>query len=353
MRRALTVVGFLALLVWTGLGLFAWSSAARRVTIDFAEDEARERDAAELLVLKDELTALRQDVRALATALGENLQALQDAVLAAQAEHAAAFEREVAALREAVPALELQPGAATSETTPAAPGPPSAPTSTAELSPTDAPSSPRTEGDPPAVPAGDGAKPRKSFLAFQLPSDDVRFDERRSWTVLPSLSRVGFDAKTTLHDFTATTSSVEGELEADLSHSDATPRASIRVRVATLDSGEAGRDEEMRRLLAVEQHATIEFELGRFEPGAIDAAALRASGTAHGRMTVRGVTQDVAMPVKLSIDDARRLLVEGEMTLDLTRFQVPLPNKLGLLTMEKDIRVWISLRLRANPRSRG
>ncbi|NOT30416.1 MAG: YceI family protein [Planctomycetes bacterium] len=343
MKRILAIVGVLALLAWTGLGLFVWSSAARRVTVAYLDEDVRARDKAELLELKDELGALHQDVRALAGAMGENLQALNDALLAAEAEHAGALEHQIADLREETRASGL--AARELATSGAMPAP-------EELFPEAAVAA----ADPVVLAALPDAslpvvKPRKSFLAFQLPSDDLRFDERRAWSILPALSRVGFDGKSTLHDFTATTSELEGELEADLSRAGEAPRARVRVRAATLASDNAKRDVEMRALLAVEQHPTLDFELTRFEPAEVDVAGLRAAGTAHGRLSVRGVTQEIAMPVRLSIDDARRLLVEGEVMLDLTRFQVSVPNKLGLITMEKEVKVWISLRLRANPRS--
>lgn len=345
MKRILASVGVLALLAWTGLGLFVWSSAARRVTVAYLDEDVRARDKAELLELKDELGALHQDVRALAGAMGENLQALNDALLAAQVEHAGALERQLAELREETRATGL--AARELETSGTMPLPETLPPE-----PAIATADPAVLA-PPAAPeaAAPVAKPRKSFLAFQLPSDDLRFDERRAWTILPALSRVGFDGKSTLHDFTATTSELEGELEADLSRAGEAPRARVRVRTARLASDSAKRDEEMRALLAVDQHPTLDFELTRFEPAEVDVAGLRAAGTAHGRLSVRGVTQEMAMPVRLSIDDARRLLVEGEVMLDLTRFQVSVPNKLGLITMEKEVKIWISLRLRANPRS--
>lgn len=322
MKRTLAIVGAGALFLWTGLGLAAWASVARRVTVTSSDHESIAVDSPRLLALADEVGALHQDVRALARALGENLQALNEGLLASQDEHASTLELRMNALREEIGA--------------------------------------RTAGEaPPAVvapspaPKAEGAKPRRSFLAFQLPSDDFRFDERRTWAVLPALSRVGFDARTTLHDFTATTSAIEGELEADLSRAGEAPRAHLWVQAAMLASGDDGRDEAMREHLAVLEHPTLEFELTHFEPAEVDAAALRASGLVHGRMSVRGVTQEVAMPVELTIDDAHRLCVEGEMALDLTHYGVPVPNKLGLITMNEEVKVWISLRLRANPRSEG
>ena len=336
MKRILALVGALALLGWTALGLFAWASAARRVTVDVRDEQSQDQQAAELRALRDELGVLQQDVRALAAAMGEGMAALEEAVRASGVSHESVAHapnaQPEASKGEPLAATSVEPlaGAAV-EAGHASPDPASARTSQAD----------------------GGNAPRKSFLAFRLPSDDLRFDERRSWSVLPSLSRVGFDAKSTLHDFTATTSELEGELEADLSRPGDAPRALIRVRTESLTSGNAQRDEEMREILAPAKHPVFEFELRRFEAGEIDVAAQRGAGAAHGRMTLRGVTQEVAMPVRLSLDDARRLCVEGEMTLDLTRFQVPVPSKLGLITMEKEIRLWISLRLRVDPRSKG
>ena len=146
---------------------------------------------------------------------------------------------------------------------------------------------------------------------------------------------------------------VAGELEADLSKPGEAPRARLVAQAKTLASGNADRDEAMREHLAVEEHPEIVFELQSFAPAELDLAAMKAAGKARGKMTIRGVTQEVEMPVQVTVDDARRLCVEGEMMLDLERFSVPVPNKLGLISMEKEVKVWISLRLRANPKTEG
>lgn len=371
MKRTFSFLGVGACLAWTGLGLVAWANVARRVTIQF-EDEARAvAPPSELFALADELGALHEDVRALARSLEHNLQALSDGLLASQDEQAAGLELRLAALRDeagprtpsSLPTDELAglvreltalraalaDAGASSAAQPVLTPEPSTLAATSAPEPATTLTVPAEEPTV-AVPA---PRARKSFLAFDLPSDDLRFDERRAWSILPALSRVGFDAKTTLHDFTATTSMLEGELEADLSRPADAPRARIRARAASLASGNADRDEEMRERLAVEEHPELDFELSRFVPSEIDLAAQRAAGIAHGRMTIRGVTQQVEMPVRVSIDDARRLCVEGEMTLDLEDFGVPVPNKLGLISMEREVRVWISLRLRANARTEG
>lgn len=373
MKRALSFVGVGALLGWTGLGLFAWANVAERVTVVSSDSpDATPADSPAVLALADEVNALHQDVRALASGFGENLTALHDALASSIDEHAASMELRMAALRDEVGSrpdnspldgladlrrelaqlrLSLErtsalPAGQPVPTTPVADEP--APTAeVAALEP--APVEP-TPAEPIAAPE---KKAKKSFLAFKLPSDEFRYDERRTWALVPNLSRVGFDAKTTLHDFTATTSTLTGELEVDLSRPDDAPRARLVAQAKTLVSGNGDRDEQMREHLAVEEHAEIVFELASFVPAELDLAAMKASGKARGKMTIRGVTQEVEMPVQVAVDDARRLCVEGEMMLDLERFSVPVPNKLGLISMDKDVKVWISLRLRANPKTEG
>jgi len=386
-KRILQLLGTGTLILWTGLGLVAWSNVARQLAADQGHAESYRENAARLLALGDELATLHQDVRALAGALGENLQALDEGLRAQQDEHAAELEHRLAALREQVDArpsfptdaltdllrelgalrdalaASAVPGSAAFPVVVAATGEPD---DLGEMEllergepsygePANSPENAVERAEPaaPVAPAAEAAKPRKSFLAFKLPSDDLRFDERRTWAILPALSRVGFDAKTTLHDFTAATTAVEGELEADLARAGEAPRARIRVQAASLASGDAGRDESMREHLSVERHPTLDFELTSFEAGTVDLEQRRATGRAHGRMTLRGVTQEVTMPVTLSIDEARRLCVEGQMSLDLTRFAVPVPSKLGVISMEKEVQVWISLRLRVQPRTEG
>jgi polyisoprenoid-binding protein YceI len=343
------------------------------VTVQISESESTvAADSPAVLALADEVNALHADVRALASGMGANLQALHEALTSSLDEHAAASELRMAALRDEVGSRwiasspsdgladlrrEIQELRRSFERSGSGSPAQSVPFDVAAEAASAEPAAHSTAPTEPvpmvAEPAAPQPKAKKSFLAFKLPSDDFRFDERRSWAIVPTLSRVGFDAKTTLHDFTAVTSGLTGELEVDLSKPADAPRARMVAQAKTLASGNTDRDESMREHLAVEEHPEIVFELASFLPAELDLAAMKAAGKARGKMTIRGVTQEVEMPVKVTVDDARRLCVEGEMMLDLERFQVPVPNKLGLISMEKEVKVWISLRLRANPKTEG
>jgi polyisoprenoid-binding protein YceI len=356
MKTPLAWIGAFALLLWTGGGLLAWALAKERVSLVVEQGE-RERTPPEdgLAELSRRIDEQALERRALGEVLEQNFAVLDERSEA----RAAALEQALAAARDEVAeiarALEETRAelAATADADHAAPSEPVAAATEAAAAPTpelEAPAAPTGPLPTAAEPAQTRAEPRRSFLAFQLPEDDFRFDERRSWVVVPSQSRVGFDAKSTLHDFSGTTSQVAGELAFELSRPDEDPRGEIRVEAAGLDTGNADRDQDMRQHLDTAGHPEIRFHLERFEPAAIDAEQAAVHGTAHGTMRIRGVERALAMPVRASVDASRRLLLEGQVALSLRDYGVPVPSKLGVISMEPEVVVWIALRARLEAR---
>ncbi len=372
MKRALSILGLASLLLWTAVGLAAWANVARRVHVSFVDDGATGERSSELAALADELRALQRDVRALAGALGDNFAGLGEEIASRQAEQTAAVERALAGLRSTLATTAaLAPGTSRGQERIAAglAGPSPLPRGSAPDGGGDLPEAPpagaggaelagtagegqvaelSTASEQPALAAG-----RKSFLAFRLPSDEQRLDERCTWMVLPALSRVGFDARSTLHDFSGVTSRLEGEFEVDLSHPADRPRALIRVQAASLGTGVEGRDEAMRERLAVDRFPEFVFELERFAPDTLTLEPLRVEWRVIGRLTIHGVERELAMPVELSLDGARRLCIEGETALRLSDHQITAPSKLGMISMQDEVRIWISLRARPLAREEG
>lgn len=368
-KRILSWVGLLALLAWTGGGAFAWWRAKSHWTVVVREGEpdAQAREL-ELALQRERLDSLAGDLRALAALLERNLPLLDEESERRAGELRASFAQEIAPLRARLErsqasdeallarltalerglegALALGLGTRSGEQEGAA----------ALLAASAAPTEPLA-ADPieiaPPEPVAKEPAARASFLAFRLPSDDYRFDERRSWTIVPALSRVGFDAESTLHDFSGTSSQVSGGIEVELAHPERAPAAEVRVSAGSLVTGEEGRDEGLRENLDVEHHGELRFELESFEPERIDAAAGRVDGRAHGRMLIRGVEREVELPVVLRLDDAHRLSIDGELQLSLPDYGVPVPKKLGVIRMKDEVRVWIALRARLDARGEG
>jgi polyisoprenoid-binding protein YceI len=356
MKKTLQTLGALGLLAWTAAGLWGWSQVSDRVRIVVQADDSEESQAAVLLA--DRVDALSNDLDALLTALEANFgslaQALESREVRQAAEGARAGER-LAQLEAALPAalqaretagalsavlarlegLARQP--ARVEALPE-------PEAVAATEPALLPTAP-LDGPPPGAaleaPAG------RSFLAFRLPSRDFQFEGQQTFEVLGDLSRVGFDAKSTLHDFSGVSNRVSGRFRVDLARPEAGLEGSITIEAGSLTTALDGRDEAMREHLNTAQHARIEFVPTSFETTRSDAQTRELEGRVHGRMTIRGVAREVALDLRAHVDESRRLVLEGELPLLLSDYDVPVPNQLGVISMEDEVRVWIHLRARA------
>ncbi len=368
-RRLAGLVGWCVILAAGALGAAGLWHVQERVRIVIEAE--RPAGPEPLALLRDEVTTLQRDVGALVAALEANLRQLAASLDGAQQVHAAGCREDVrrltaslerwqqsvdgttaslsaaiARLADRQPDGQGAPVAAGAETmvvtTPMAP----ADARTATGPDAAAGNSPggdlAREGAPPAQPAQGG------FLNFRLPSRTFRFDQPHDFVLLPDLSRVGFDATSTLHDFSGVTQAVTGELHADLHDPAGTWSGRVVCQAGTLLTGVDGRDEGLREHLATSQHPDICFEITGFEPAAngIDAAHETVQGAVLGRMTIRGRTRDLRVPIRAAMDAGRRLVVEGQAPLKLSDYEVPVPSKLGVISMGDEVKVWVALRLR-------
>jgi polyisoprenoid-binding protein YceI len=144
------------------------------------------------------------------------------------------------------------------------------------------------------------------------------------------------------------TQNVSGTFRLDFDDPQGAWTGSVRCDATTLKTGVDGRDSNMWEYLDTKNHPAIEFTIEKFEPAkdGVDVAKQTAKGEVKGTMRIRGKQKPVSMPVQLEIDAQRRLVVKGEMPLSLPDYDVPVPSQLGVINMEKDVKVWISLRAR-------
>ncbi|MCY2959191.1 MAG: YceI family protein [Planctomycetota bacterium] len=201
----------------------------------------------------------------------------------------------------------------------------------------------------PAVPAATTAPesaPKKGFLSFQLPSQGFVFDQRQRFAIVSNLSRVGFDAKSTLHDFSGVTTRVEGEITANLAKPGENCSGSVSAQSASLDTGLEARDESMREILEPAKFPEVRFDWSAFEPTSVDAAAQKVVGVAKGKLSIHGVARDVSMPVTITVDASKRLAIDGQTKIKMSDFGVKPPSKLGLISVEDEAVLWIALRAR-------
>lgn len=389
--KLLAGIGVAALMVFGVGGLVALGVVRERVTLVVQDSSvSAQRGPAPVELLAEDVAAVRADLAALGAALGPQLEELHASLDGAAAQRGAAQSATIERLNSAVVALSARvdslaaasaerearalaaleelratssalaqnatTGAGAATEIAAAPALPSTDSSADSSAPVAAPAveaapgpvaeAPPAQLDPTPPPEPAAPAPRK-FLSFTLPSKSFSFAGRQRLSIVPSLSRVGFDAKSTLHDFSGVTQKVEGELEVDLAQPALAPAGSVLVDARSLDTGMADRDAAMREHLDTQRHAQVRFTWTELRDAQVDLAQQRLSAVAVGRLSIKGVEREVAMPVQVSVDSSQRVGIEGELKLRLRDFGVEPPSQLGMIRVENEVRVWISLRARS------
>ncbi len=375
--KLLQGIGICAVIALVGGSIAALLVVDRRLHITVAEeDDAARRGPDPLVLLAADVGSVHEELRELGDGVGTQMQALHDALESSASEREAKWSSEVARLREEVAMLRAHVersdaasaqsraevataltalGEGLQRVANAVSEGAARPVAVAPIEiPTAAASTPVelhvAKPESPAVAAATeqpaAEAPKKSFLSFQLPSRAFAFDQRQRFAIVPSLSRIGFDAKSTLHDFSGVTTVVEGEIMANLAHPAEACAGSITARADSLDTGLEARDESMREVLEPAKFPELRFEWTSFEPTKVDDAAQKVSGVAKGKLTIHGVARDVAMSVTVAVDASKRLAIDGQTKILMSDYQVRPPSKLGVISVEDEAVIWIALRAR-------
>jgi polyisoprenoid-binding protein YceI len=300
--------------------------ALRQALAAFAQSldaSGAERDA-----LRAELAAERRDAGRARAALAEGLARLERQGQEVRA-HVDAMSAAVAAAAQVRPEPAAAPRpAAPVHVQPALPAEPAV-----------------REETPEAAPAPPPAPKRKSLAALlaERPRHDVR-DAVTMWKLVAGHCRVGFDGTSTIHNFTARSDAVEGSFRLRFKDPRDGAAGEIRVRVATLDSDNDGRDEEIHRQLAGERgkapEITCEILSITAAPGQEgDKRAARA----RVRFGIRGQTHEVDVPLSLEFTARRLLHIQGEATLNMSDYGIHPKAKLGLIKVEDAVTAWWDL----------
>jgi polyisoprenoid-binding protein YceI len=333
--KLLQWLGVASVLALVGGAAFALSVVKDRIQIVVQAGDAPA-GADPVALLRDDVQVAVQDVAELRAVLAASLERLANALEErAEVRHAdvRSLLAEVVAMRQRLEAIEarLQSGPAPAVAAPAA-----------------APEIPAPVPQP-IEPAVAQAPPKSgAFLSFSVPAQVLRFDEAQQYQIVPELSRVGFDAKSTLHDFSGVTSKLSGQFTADFDDPEGRWSGEVVCDAATLVTGVDGRDENMREHLDTKNNPQIRFVLQRFvpAPGGVDVGKRTARGEVVGQMTIRGVARELRMKVTIEVDASRRVVLNGEAPLLLSDYGVPVPSQLGVINMQDEVKVWIALRAR-------
>ena len=171
-------------------------------------------------------------------------------------------------------------------------------------------------------------------LAIPLATADTR-----RYAIQTEASELGFKATSRLMNADGRFHRFRGDVAVD-PRDIATARINLSIEAASIDTGIGLRDTHLRStdFFDVERFPTITFESMH-----VEAAGRRATVT--GRLTVRGVTREIAVPVDVSVSDVA-LVASGELVMNRRDYGMSynsIVNPIG-----NEVRVSFTIRARAS-----
>lgn len=180
-------------------------------------------------------------------------------------------------------------------------------------------------------------------------------------------SALRIEGTSTLHDWKVESGRISGFVEiepafledptlssvAALREGGRAPLVRAVIPVKELRSGEARMDRVMLQALKAGAHPEIRYELDRAVLGAGAAPAAGPFGLdTRGRLTVAGVTREVAMPVVVARSSSGEVVVKGRVPLRMTDFGIDPPRAL-MGTIRSGDAVTVSFEWRIRPAAGG
>jgi polyisoprenoid-binding protein YceI len=148
--------------------------------------------------------------------------------------------------------------------------------------------------------------------------------EAGRWVVESGKSRVGFDAFHPLGNFSGASETPSGEVELDIEDLKKPIKGSLTAPVASLRTGKAGRDKDLRRALDGERHPEIRFRIDKVESSFQSLTEnTDVLLTLHGVLTMRGTDRPASFMGRVRLRQGT-LWVRGENRLRPGDFGVPL-----------------------------
>jgi polyisoprenoid-binding protein YceI len=174
---------------------------------------------------------------------------------------------------------------------------------------------------------------RRNIGAVTVPS---------TFRFVPERSRIDIHARSSLHAIHATAREVTGavtvRLDGDVPDLTLAPRAEVVVAASGVTTGNVAYDVELRRRIEARRHPTI--------TGIITDVSVAPGDHRYrvdGELTFHGVTQAVAVEMKVRVEDSR-LSAEWEQAIDIRDFGLTPPR---VLMMKVDPEVQVTVRLEA------
>jgi polyisoprenoid-binding protein YceI len=143
------------------------------------------------------------------------------------------------------------------------------------------------------------------------------------WVVDSAKSRVGFDAFHPLGNFGGASETPNGEVELDIADLKKPIKGTLTAPVASLRTGKAGRDKDLRRALDGEHHPEIRYRIDKVESSFQSLTEnTDVLLTLHGVLSMRGTERPVSFMGRVRLRQGT-LWVRGENRIRPADFGVP------------------------------
>lgn len=156
---------------------------------------------------------------------------------------------------------------------------------------------------------------------------------------------LSFTAHATVGDFTGSTQKVSGAVMGEVPD----VRGWVEAPVASLETGNALRDRDMRASLEVERYPTMRFDFSSAAVGGTSAGGDTTTVLLHGTLAIHGVSR----PIDVTASVARRgdtIHVAAGFPIDMGDYRIGgLSKMLGLLRVRRAIEVHVDLLFTADP----
>lgn len=160
--------------------------------------------------------------------------------------------------------------------------------------------------------------------------------ETARWVVESGKSRVGFDAFHILDNFSGASEAPSGEVQLDIEDLRKPIKGALTLPVASLRTGKAGRDKDLRRALDGERHPEIRYRIDKVESSFASLADnTDVLLTLHGVLSMRGTERPVSFMGRVRLRQGS-LWVRGENRIRPADFGVP-PLRSWLISMRQHV----------------
>jgi hypothetical protein len=167
------------------------------------------------------------------------------------------------------------------------------------------------------------------------------------YNIVPDLSQVWIDARSSVHPISTQTSGLEGFIDVEMNGGGRVivavpPAAHLSLPVERLKSGNRLEDREMNKRIDAKQFPTIDGELMVMKDTGRDNRYL-----IQGDITFRGVTRSHQDEMTIALIDDGTIRLEGESTFDVRDFGME-PPRILMLRVHPEVKVRVEVIAKAD-----